>query len=543
MFHEGQQIGQYTLIRKLGKGGFGEVWLAEKRSQFVTKRVAVKLPLDEQINFDAIRQEATLWEQASGHANVLPIIDADEVDGQVVIVSEYASGGSLADKLKTHGRFSIQQAIETTIGILNGLEYLHSKRIIHRDIKPQNILLQGDTPRLADFGISRVMQTAAISSTITGTDAYMSPESFQGERTIQTDIWAVGVVLYQLLKGFLPFPQENPSERMYAILQKDFEPIPAYIPHHLKIIIAKALAKLPENRYRTASEMREDLRRILAGVNLSKTPNQKETVVIPSHLPKLPKTSSETETVIKPKSSSNPKQPEAVSPRLNIYENQIGLPELTKSITSEKKQPKYIGFKSFGKLFLGALVVAGVIVAFIKLFESYTKISNLKTENNFENSRNTAVANTPNQNKEIPTPTPRKKNRINNVNVATNNSTQEIKPTQNINEFAKQDETGLREQVTIAYQGLENAMLQTAQNLAISRHKSSTLEQCYTSPSDFVALTETRYERSYKCRLKGKILGIRKFEVGIKVTGEIVMQENIINSRILSANIIYDNEF
>ena len=93
MFRESQEIGQYKLIRKLGKGGFGEVWLAEKRSQFVTKRVAVKLPLDDQVNFEAIRQEATLWEQASGHANVLPIIDADVYDGQVVIVSEYADGG------------------------------------------------------------------------------------------------------------------------------------------------------------------------------------------------------------------------------------------------------------------------------------------------------------------------------------------------------------------------------------------------------------------------------------------------------------------
>ena len=90
MFRTGQQIGNYTLLNKLGKGGFSEVWLAEKRSQFVTKKVAVKLPLDEQVNFDAICEEAELWEQAGEHANVLPIIDADVVDGQVVIVSKYA---------------------------------------------------------------------------------------------------------------------------------------------------------------------------------------------------------------------------------------------------------------------------------------------------------------------------------------------------------------------------------------------------------------------------------------------------------------------
>jgi TonB family protein len=269
MFRESQEIGQYKLIRKLGKGGFGEVWLAEKRSQFVTKRVAVKLPLDDQVNFEAIRQEATLWEQASGHANVLPIIDADVYDGQVVIVSEYADGGSLHDKLKTEGKLPIKQAVEMTIGILNGLEFLHNKRIIHRDIKPQNILLQGDTPRLADFGISRAMQTTAISSTIIGTDAYMSPEAFDGKRSVQTDIWAVGVVLYQLLKGILPFPQEHPSERMFAIIQKDFEPLSDEAPFKLQQIIKKALAKLPENRFESASQMRDDLQRFLRDENVS----------------------------------------------------------------------------------------------------------------------------------------------------------------------------------------------------------------------------------------------------------------------------------
>ena len=265
MFQENQQIGGYTLIKQIGRGGFGEVWLAERRTEILTTQVAIKLPHREQVNLEAIRQEAELWAKASGHANILPIIEANIYDGQIVIVSEYAPDGSLEEKLQQE--LPIKQTLETVIGILNGLEFLHNRQIIHRDIKPANILLQGETPRLADFGISRVIKTTALSTSIVGTPKYMAPEAFDGKRSVQTDIWSVGVILYQMLTQKLPYPQDNPTELMWAIVSKEIEPLPNSIPPDLRKIAHQALAKVPENRFSSAREMREELQRALLSIS------------------------------------------------------------------------------------------------------------------------------------------------------------------------------------------------------------------------------------------------------------------------------------
>lgn len=250
-------IGPYQLIRKIGAGGFGEVWLARDLSGSTPREVAVKTPLKSEVDLDALLQEATVWARATGHPNVLEFLAARVFDGQVVLVSEYAPDGSLTNWLRLHGGRapSVEAAVEMTLGVLAGLEHLHARNIIHRDVKPDNVLLMGALPRLADFGISRVLKTNSNSAVSAGTPFYMAPEAFNRRRNQQTDLWSVGVILYQMLSGRLPFVGDDIAELYGAILNDDPEPQPAFVPEWLRQAVAKALAKDPKLRYRTAAEM------------------------------------------------------------------------------------------------------------------------------------------------------------------------------------------------------------------------------------------------------------------------------------------------
>jgi formylglycine-generating enzyme required for sulfatase activity/tRNA A-37 threonylcarbamoyl transferase component Bud32 len=262
MLEPGDKIGDYTLVRFLGKGQFGEVWLAEKELQLSKKKFqhALKFlfnPGDE-INLKSAQAEIDTWIESSGHPNVMSVLDMLVYNDHIVIASEYAEGGSLKSWLsQSNGRApSHEKALEMMTGILSGIEHLHSRNVVHRDLKPDNILLQNNFPRITDFGISRIISAGSMSTVAMGSPFYMSPESFDGSKSTQTDIWSAGVVLYEMLSGEHPYRSETIYGLVTAIRQAEPKPLPEYIPPELRQIVDRALQKDLTRRYQTAQDMR-----------------------------------------------------------------------------------------------------------------------------------------------------------------------------------------------------------------------------------------------------------------------------------------------
>ena len=261
MLRSGYTIGQYTLKEKIGNGAFGVVWLAEKKSSITTTEVAIKISFSEEIDLDGIKQEANIWVRASGHPNVIPIIEADILDDQLIIVSEYAKDGTLDAWLDRfpNRRPPLEICINVISGILDGLEHLHKRSIIHRDLKPANILFQGNIPRLADFGISRALDSTTQSRSSAGTPYYMAPEAFDGVRNERTDIWSMGVIIFQIFNNCIPFQGSDIGSIIKAIFFEEPTEANVFVPLAIKNIIERALQKNPAERYQSIEEMKKDL--------------------------------------------------------------------------------------------------------------------------------------------------------------------------------------------------------------------------------------------------------------------------------------------
>ncbi|HLJ54004.1 MAG TPA: protein kinase [Chthonomonadaceae bacterium] len=254
-------IGPYTLLRSLGRGAFGEVWLAERRSSLLTTRVALKLPILAAADIEQIRREAQVWLQASGHPNIVPVLDAEVYDGQVVIASEYIAGGTLTAWLAKHGGAapSVDAAASKTAAILSGLDYLHRAGLVHRDLKPDNVLLQDGAPRLADFGLARFAHAVSPAESIAGTPRYMAPEAFMGEFSAASDLWSAGVLFYEMLAGALPFPQTDIMDLLLATQSTEPAALPGGMPERFRILVTRLLAKSPADRFSSAAEALAEL--------------------------------------------------------------------------------------------------------------------------------------------------------------------------------------------------------------------------------------------------------------------------------------------
>lgn len=289
MLEKGKRVGEYVLLEKLGAGGFGEVWKAEKRTEFSTSYFAIKFfrpKDDEEIDVSAVKREVGTWQSLNGLPNIISVIEANRFEDYVYIVSEFAEGGSLDRWLKANGgkAHSTEEAVKITQQILQGLEGMHGEGFVHRDLKPANVLLKRNIFYLADFGISRQMKTHSKTTGTAGTYEFMPPEAFEKNPSVSvhTDIWAAGAILQKLLTGHLPFPQDEIPSLMAAILMSEPEPLPETVPFELRGIVKKALQKKREDRFQSANEMREALQNALIQPKIveSQTPLQAQTLVL-----------------------------------------------------------------------------------------------------------------------------------------------------------------------------------------------------------------------------------------------------------------------
>ncbi|MFQ5640839.1 MAG: protein kinase, partial [bacterium] len=259
----GKTISHYKIIEKLGGGGMGVVYKAKDTK--LKRTVALKfLPPD--LTRDAEAKERFMLEaqaaSALDHPNICTIYEIDETeDGQLFIAMACYDGETLKQKV-AGGKLQVASAMDISCQIAQGMAKAHEQGIVHRDIKPANLMVTSDgIVKILDFGLAKLTGVTQLTKTGTtlGTVAYMSPEQAQGvTMDHRTDIWSLGVVLYEMVSGELPFRGEYEQAVIYSILNEEPEQT-TEIPANLQQIVAKALAKEPEDRYQQMDEILTDL--------------------------------------------------------------------------------------------------------------------------------------------------------------------------------------------------------------------------------------------------------------------------------------------
>jgi serine/threonine protein kinase len=281
----GQRVGQYEIISLLGKGGMGEVYLAQDHR--LGRKVALKfLPSSFTQDVDRLRRFEREARAASAlnHPNILTIHEVGEADGHKFIATEFIDGETLRQKIAA-GPLKVNEALHIVEQGASALADAHAAGIIHRDLKPENIMLRRDgIVKVLDFGLAKLAEpkesgpedlTRELAKTgtgiVMGTTAYMSPEQARGLPVdARTDIWSLGVTLYEMLSNRVPFAGATNSDVLASILEREPKSLTSFsneVPEPLEWIVTKTLTKNRDDRYQTAREMLNDIRRLTQRLN------------------------------------------------------------------------------------------------------------------------------------------------------------------------------------------------------------------------------------------------------------------------------------
>ncbi len=270
MVNIGTMIGErYEVIEKIGSGGMADVYRAKdhRLNRFVAVKI-LKSEYNEDTKFIAkFRQEAQAIACLS-HPNIVGIYDVGEDKDMHFFVMEFVDGITLKKYIENRGKLTVREAVGISLQIANGLEAAHANHIIHRDIKPQNILISKDgTAKVSDFGIAKAASSNTITANAMGSVHYISPEQARGGFSDEkSDIYSLGVTIYEMLSGTLPFTGESAVAIALAHIQEDATPleaIDATIPHGLSNIVAKCMQKKTELRYPTVADLIADMKMFL----------------------------------------------------------------------------------------------------------------------------------------------------------------------------------------------------------------------------------------------------------------------------------------
>lgn len=264
----GKTISHFKIIKKLGAGGMGEVYLAEDTR--LDRKVALKfLPL----HFTADTESLARFEReakataALNHPNIITVHEIGDHENQTFIAMEYVEGESLRERMAKE--LSLNEILDLVTQICAGLGKAHQADVVHRDIKPENIMIDRDgRVRILDFGLAKLKGVTKLTreASTLGTLNYMSPEQFQAlEVDHRTDIWSLGVILYEMITGELPFAGDYEAAVMYSVLNEDLGSLTSSqfdVPGQLELVVNKTLVKNPDERYQQINEMLVDLESI-----------------------------------------------------------------------------------------------------------------------------------------------------------------------------------------------------------------------------------------------------------------------------------------